>query len=389
MVISVSAKWWKATFWGMLLLGITGCGTFSGSSVSSSSGLVMAMPKQYPAVTGFSFSAVSPELEGAVSALQLNNQNHLAAVISWTNVPHSASFLLWQPGANHPPIIPYFHVSATALSPSSQIIVGGESNGKNVITFGQHQWAWSASTTRAPQWITASWNQGIYAVAPSTKGGWDIIKISSQKLVSESPLPLNAGQHIVAIAAAQNGGLWIATSHPNQIVLWRQGTFQQSYTLPGRVMTLVRPQNTRSLKSANPVIALLASPSALPGTADSVVEIASHHLRVDKLAMAWLVGTQQVPFIAGASSADWVSPHHLLLTLWDSGLNQVAIARLNLETGQATILPNSIFHPNLLNAQAPFFPLTASPSKNLIVVGQGYGLAFYITSSATWTQFMK
>ncbi len=349
----------------------------------------MAMPKQYPAITGFSFSAVSPELEGAVSALQLNNQNQLAAVISWTNVPHSASFLLWQPGANYPPILPYFHVSATALSPSSQIIVGGESHGQNVITMGQHRFTWSASMTRAPRWITASSTQAIYAVAPGTQGGWAIIKISSQKLVSESLLPLKAGQRVVAMAAAQNGGVWIATSHPNQIVLWRQGRFQQAYNLPGRVMMLVSPQNSASLQSENPIIALVASPSALPGTADSVVDITSCHLRVDKLAMAWLVGRQQVPFIAGASGADWISPHHLLLTLWDSGLNQVAIARLNLDTGDATILPHSIFHPNLLNAQAPFFPITASPSKNLIVVGQGYGLAFYITSSAAWTQFMK
>ncbi len=389
MVMLVSVKWWKIALAGTVLL--TGCGTFTGSQVPPASSLALARPETFPAVTGFSFASVAPELEGAVTALSLHPHQHLSAVISWANVPNSASFLSWQPQAPHVRITPYFHVSTPALSETPGMISGGQESGRNFIAVGSRRYTWSSAVTNAPRWISASPTGVIDAAASNSRNQWAIIRAVPTGPVSVHPLSVGRAR-VVAIHQAR-GGVWVATTHPNQILLWYPQGIAKIYPVPGVVTQLLGFDPVATHKTSKPrnlgITALIASPQALPGTANMVVTVTHHGVSTHTLPLSWLISSARLPFLAGVSRGMWVSPHHLLLTLWDSGLNQVAIARLDLTTGRATIFPHSQFQPRLFSAEPPVFPVTESPSSHLIVVGQGYGLAFYFPSHKVWAQFMK
>ncbi|HBQ94271.1 MAG TPA: hypothetical protein DD856_03680 [Sulfobacillus sp.] len=184
--------------------------------------------------------------------------------------------------------------------------------------------------------------------------------------------------------------MWLATKHPDRILLWHHGKIIRWYTLPGVPVMLAGADFSQTSSSpANGVVVLVSSPDAIPGTADTVMQVSRKSDSWHKLPLTWTIPSTNLPFMAGATGVDWVSSRYVLLTLWDSGLQQVAIAKFNLVTGRAKILPHSNFRPQLLRAQPPRFPLAATKMQNLIVVGQGYGLAFYFRSSLMWNRFIK
>ncbi|MCL4494697.1 MAG: hypothetical protein M1294_07740 [Firmicutes bacterium] len=383
------AKRWQMLFAGFLFFTLSGCGVKPGSQPSGISSLNVAQPKTFPGVTAVSLVSVSPELQGAVTSLSLGSGYHLSAAVNWSNVPCSSSLLSWPVNRGDIWLTPYYHVSAETLS-SAGMIVGGDTNARNFLTIRRLRFTWPASETSSPRRLAMALGGGAYAAALDAGGGWALVHVSPGKTPSVKRLDLPESSQLTGIHRDPEGGVWLATKHPDRILLWHHGKIIRWYTLPGVPVMLAGADFSQTSSSpANGVVVLVSSPDAIPGTADTVMQVSRKSDSWHKLPLTWTIPSTNLPFMAGATGVDWVSSRYVLLTLWDSGLQQVAIAKFNLVTGRAKILPHSNFRPQLLRAQPPRFPLAATKMQNLIVVGQGYGLAFYFRSSLMWNRFIK
>jgi hypothetical protein len=199
------------------------------------------------------------------------------------------------------------------------------------------------------------------------------------------PLP-TVGGRVVAICAGEQGAVWIAEDHPDTVILWRQGTVERQLAVGGAVQSLAAPH---FLSAPDAVMAVVATAAAFPQTGNELEEISAQGERTVAVNSAWLVPPSPEPYAGGISDIEWTRSRTVFATLWDAGLNQVALARIPVRNGgAATVLPNSNFVHGLLNGQPPAFPLLLTPS-GVIIVGQGYGLAFYSPTPSAWKQFIK
>ncbi len=374
----VMIRWFRRLGAAGLTLTLAGCGSLAAQPQPLSVGL----PAAFPGVAGLSLRAVSPELEGYVAHLAVSPSGVLETEALWSNVPDAASLLSWQPGTAHVQVSPYAAVGAAALNAAGRPAAAGRVGSKNFLEDAQGRQTWSAPSELAPAAV-AGGPAAVFAAVPLAAGGWELAEMRGGR-VSLAPLPQVKGR-IVAVQPGPEDGVWLAEDDPDAVMLWQNGAVQKQVPLTGTVMDLAPP---RFAGAGGAVMALVSGPGSFPETADSLVRITPSQTIATSLAGSWLVPPDVQHYAGGVSRADWVSAQVALVTLWDSGLNQVSVARVNLATGAMAILPRSNFSPALLNGQPPVFPLTQTPA-GVVVVGQGYGLAFYIPTRASWSQFIK
>lgn len=369
-------KWVKRLGIVGLLGALAGCGTPPAPTLS------VRMPPAYPGIAATSLQPISPELEGYVGRLALTPTGTIRAEAFWSNVPGALTMISWQPSSGAVRQTAYDAASASALGIKGQTAVEHKSAGLDEFSdvSGQQTLSVHGLLTPAAMAVSAS---RVYAALPMGHQRWEMAVTYGQQ-VSLYPLPSITGQ-VVAMQPAPGDGVWLAEDHPNVVMLWQKGRVLTQTSADGPIVALSSPQFSSSTPQ---VLALIAGPGAFPQTANQVMKIGAHDTSVTIIPSSWAVPGNSQLFAGGVSRLAWVTPHEAVVTLWDAGVNQVAIGRVNLARDVLDVVPSSNFSPVLLYGQPPIFPVISTPS-GVIVVGQGYGLAFYLPSADAWTKFIK
>ncbi len=371
---------WRWAAVAVLGMGLAGCGTLGNAGAARTP--ILAAPPAFPGVTALSLRPFSPELQGFVQQLTWSPGGALSVLAHWTNVPDSLTQYSWRLGSPSVQSTPFTGVDAASLSRSGSPVIAGINTRGDYLADGQIHHTWSAPVTWSAGAVAES-SGAVYAVGTQASGIPELVQMQGSH-VRVWPLPQIKGT-VAALAAGPQSTVWIGESHPDRVWLWHGGTLETSYAEAGTVMALEAPQ---FLPAPQAVLAEVATPSAFPETGNQLVEISAQAQRTVAINPAWLVPPDAQPFAGGMSQVDWSGPNSVFATLWDAGLNQVAIAHADLHTGLVTILPHSNFSPSFPSGQPPVFPICATPA-GVLAVGQGYGVAFYSPSKSDWFQFIK
>lgn len=356
----------------LMAVTVSGCGVGSGSLPDklSMSSVRQSSPQSYPRVVNLSVGSLGPALEGQVEALQFGPKR-LQAVVRWTNLPDAASYVTWNQSQSRltSQAIPGFLSAACA---SSQTLWWSAVNGADLTfrsdTGYRQSWAIPAGVSPSRFFYVRSSHE-ILALVRAKSRNWGVLTLAAghSRLVWLPPIP---GQ-ITQVAFGSGGGLWIAESSPNRLLYWTGSRFVK-VSVPGPITGLA--------VTASRAFMLINSGAVSSGTANVLGEAnrQGQIIRVATLVEPHRVSSSDaLPWYGGGTNVSWVGPHLLMIPLWDSASNMLALSTYNTLKHQFSLIPGARFASSLGSAQKPKFPVSP-PWHHIIAMGNGGNVTWYV-----------